>query len=132
MKLEHHGILGMKWGVRRFQNADGSRTAAGKKRYTDGTVQTTTQAHKDYAVTHDKTPVRMMSTKDLTDRITRLQMEKRYRDLTQTEKEKGKSFVDQVLSAADKTAKATSTFINLYNNYNTIKKMLEKSKGASE
>lgn len=31
-ELYHHGIKGQKWGVRRFQNADGSRTAAGKKR----------------------------------------------------------------------------------------------------
>lgn len=31
--LQHHGILGMKWGVRRYQNKDGSLTAAGKKRY---------------------------------------------------------------------------------------------------
>lgn len=31
--LEHHGILGQKWGVRRYQNADGSLTEAGKKRY---------------------------------------------------------------------------------------------------
>lgn len=29
--LEHHGILGQKWGVRRFQNPDGSLTAEGKK-----------------------------------------------------------------------------------------------------
>lgn len=31
-ELYHHGIKGMKWGVRRYQNADGSLTAAGKKR----------------------------------------------------------------------------------------------------
>jgi hypothetical protein len=30
--LEHHGVLGQKWGVRRYQNADGSLTAAGKRR----------------------------------------------------------------------------------------------------
>lgn len=31
--LEHHGILGMRWGIRRYQNKDGTLTAAGKKRY---------------------------------------------------------------------------------------------------
>jgi len=31
--LEHHGIKGQRWGVRRFQNNDGSYTAAGKRRY---------------------------------------------------------------------------------------------------
>lgn len=34
-ELYHHGIKGMKWGVRRFQNEDGSLTTAGKKRYGD-------------------------------------------------------------------------------------------------
>lgn len=31
--ISHHGILGMKWGVRRYQNEDGSYTEAGAKRY---------------------------------------------------------------------------------------------------
>lgn len=31
--LSHHGIPGMKWGIRRYQNKDGSLTSAGEKRY---------------------------------------------------------------------------------------------------
>lgn len=31
--LQHHGVKGMKWGVRRYQNKDGTLTNAGKKRY---------------------------------------------------------------------------------------------------
>lgn len=31
-ELKHYGILGMKWGIRRYQNKDGSLTPAGKKK----------------------------------------------------------------------------------------------------
>ena len=35
-ELYHHGILGQKWGVRRYQNSDGTLTDAGKTRYSQG------------------------------------------------------------------------------------------------
>ncbi|HHT67039.1 MAG TPA: hypothetical protein GX010_02300, partial [Erysipelotrichaceae bacterium] len=41
--LTHHGILGMKWGVRRYQNKDGTLTPAGKKRYDRDVQRTSTQ-----------------------------------------------------------------------------------------
>jgi hypothetical protein len=46
-QLYHHGIKGMKWGRRRWQNADGSLTPAGEKRYNSaGDVKSTKAAYK--------------------------------------------------------------------------------------
>lgn len=38
-ELYHNGILGHKWGVRRFQRNDGTLTDAGKKRYNKSTSE---------------------------------------------------------------------------------------------
>ena len=51
--LAHHGILGMKWGIRRYQNADGSLTAEGKLRYNPDGSKKTHQERKE-AVKKDK------------------------------------------------------------------------------
>jgi hypothetical protein len=58
-ELYHHGVLGQKWGVRRYQNADGTLTAAGKKKYGEKVTMhkgkenillggRTYQTHKEY------------------------------------------------------------------------------------
>ncbi len=50
--LAHHGIKGQKWGIRRFQNPDGTRTEAGKKRYdTSGTSEA---SNKSWVSDHKK------------------------------------------------------------------------------
>lgn len=82
--LAHYGILGQKWGIRRFQNKDGTRTAAGKKRAAENS---------------DKN--KELSDDELRQRVNRLQLEKQYRELSESlnskKVSKGKSFVMGVL-----------------------------------
>ena len=56
-ELYHHGVKGMKWGVRRYQNSDGSLTPDGEKRYyrKDGSP---TRAGKRYEKTTDQGKLR--------------------------------------------------------------------------
>lgn len=55
--LAHHGILGQKWGVRRYQNPDGSLTAAGRKRYaidSDGKIRKLSSSERRAAIKMEK------------------------------------------------------------------------------
>ncbi len=52
-ELIHYGVLGMKWGVRRYQNKDGTLTPAGKKRY-ERDIQTNLSKKKDSRIDTSK------------------------------------------------------------------------------
>ena len=54
-EIYHHGIIGMKWGVRRYQNEDGSLTANGRNRYRNiDTVRSKKTNEKLYMAEHQR------------------------------------------------------------------------------
>ncbi|MBP5726213.1 MAG: hypothetical protein J6Y48_03980 [Clostridia bacterium] len=75
--LAHYGIFGQKWGVRRYQNEDGTLTEEGKKRY-----------NKPESENWKKSDAEHLSDEELNRRNSRLQRERQYRDLTTSEVER--------------------------------------------
>lgn len=79
-EIYHYGILGMKWGVRRFQNEDGTLTTLGKDRYKSS------RADVGPVNTPRKKKVSEMSDKELQDVVNRLRNEQTYAQLTAPKK----------------------------------------------
>lgn len=63
-ELTHWGIKGMKWGVRRYQNKDGSLTPAGKKRY-DRDIAENNAKKKENRIVIDGPDARRWAKEDL-------------------------------------------------------------------
>ena len=137
--LEHSGIKGQKWGIRRFQNEDGSLTEEGKKRY--GNPETYRAVAKEVSSLEEATKgassavstaasiintqrgskaIRKdysnLSDKELQEKINRLNLERAYGDLSGDTKyvKTGKEKAREILQTAGATLAIASTAIAIY------------------
>lgn len=94
-ELYHHGILGQKWGVRRFQNKDGTLTAAGKKRKEKLEAEhESANGEKPESIEDIRKQTELLRAKnDLLD--AQLANRKKYSELNPPAVNKGKEFVKQ-------------------------------------
>lgn len=118
--LIHHGIKGQRWGVRRYQNEDGSLTSEGKKRYSPsdkelGKAKSITESASKITGEFGKinrsvgdmrkesskfADLSKMSDQQLKDRVSRLNLERQYSDLTSSRSGRGQSYVGHILDIA--------------------------------
>lgn len=87
-ELTHWGIKGMKWGIRRFQNKDGSLTSEGRKRYGDDDDNGRSKSSAP-----ERKSARDMSDEELFRAVNRARLEDQYNSLRPEHVSTGKKFV---------------------------------------
>ena len=104
--LEHYGIPGMRWGVRKSTSSGSSGTA--KKRRSSDQVK---KDDRKAAMTKRRT----LSDKELDSRISRLEKERKLKSLTEDDISPGKTAVKNLIkNAGTKTASAVAAGAMLY------------------
>lgn len=142
-ELYHHGILGQKWGRRRYQNSDGSLTPEGRQRYGDldekrgelearrgnlRSQQETERRVQQVSSQYSKT----MSTQDLKDMVEHMRYEKELKSLVEADNAKqvsaGREFMKEM---GKKVAGIAITAVATYGINKLINRGSELKKAAS-
>ena len=107
-ELMHFGVKGMKWGVRRYQNEDGTRIRSSTK-------SKMSEDARD-AKSLKKKKLNQMSNSELRKLNERQQLERNYKQLNKSQVAKGMAFITSA-------AAITNTLVNLYNNSDKLVKI---------
>lgn len=106
--LEHYGIKGMKWGVRRKRGSDG-RVVGGKSKITKKEAKIRAKRQK---MSNNR---RQLSDDDVKKAVERLQNEKKLKQLVDEDLSPGKTIAKKVLSESGQTAaRAVITGVGVY------------------
>lgn len=130
--LAHHGILGMKWGIRRYQNKDGTLTPEGRKRYgdTDSSNESVdakkARVLKSRSATELYKHAELFSDAELKQAYDRLNLEANIKRLAPAPVNRGEKFVKSVLQTS---AFATKLIDDAAKAYGNIDKMMKIAKG---
>lgn len=140
--LVHHGTKGMRWGIRRYQNKDGSLTPAGKKRQrkleqraidSEKNIEKKKQRIlKSRSAAELYRNAHLFSDNELQSAYNRLSLERNILNLTPKEVNKGKQIAQEVTDWGRKVNDLTEVGMRTYNNiaklYNTFSESEKKYK----
>lgn len=115
----HHGIHGMHWGVRRYQNKDGSLTAAGRKRINQLDSEYQRLTGKKLSKSSESNTVKKTSAKpkkisemtneEIQEKINRIRLERTLESLTPKDISSGEKFAKFIGDSTVKIAKERGT-----------------------
>lgn len=101
--LAHHGVIGMKWGIRKDRRGSGTRKKSSGAKTSSETAsndKTTSAIKTATALAKDKKRLEATADRDLQTLLTRLNMERQLKEFTQPQQTRGRRIANKIIDAS--------------------------------